>query len=160
MKAHAHHSTNKTVRFDFFRLWVSALLYICWGLSQAEHPSHGKPTSCFYSECRVVLIAPLAFLLTTRSLSAVLCVFPGSAQVIESMKYFLDSMPRIMKPDFVASSQDILHIRIRSSGEICGYRLVCRFWHKNGGPDVPRLTRVKHLCRAKPFHVVLTPAKR
>ncbi|CAM9683036.1 unnamed protein product [Scytosiphon promiscuus] len=37
-------------------------------------------------------------------------------QVIESMKYFLDSMSRIMQPEYVATPQDILHIRIRSSG--------------------------------------------
>lgn len=37
-------------------------------------------------------------------------------QVIESMKYFLDGMPRIMQPRYVATPQDILHIRIRSSG--------------------------------------------
>lgn len=37
-------------------------------------------------------------------------------QVIESMKYFLDGMARIMQPQYVATPQDILHIRIRSSG--------------------------------------------
>ncbi|CAM9307118.1 unnamed protein product, partial [Ectocarpus fasciculatus] len=37
-------------------------------------------------------------------------------QVIESMKYFLDGMSRIMQPQYVATPQDILHIRIRSSG--------------------------------------------
>ncbi|CAM9287221.1 unnamed protein product [Pylaiella littoralis] len=37
-------------------------------------------------------------------------------QVIESMKYFLDGMARIMEPEYVATPQDILHIRVRTSG--------------------------------------------
>ncbi|CAM9696386.1 unnamed protein product [Ascophyllum nodosum] len=37
-------------------------------------------------------------------------------QVIESMKYFLDGMSRIMQPQYIATPQDILHVRIRSSG--------------------------------------------
>ena len=43
-------------------------------------------------------------------------------QVIESMKYFLDGMSRIMQPQYIATPQDILHVRIRSSG-VC----VCVF---------------------------------
>ncbi len=46
-------------------------------------------------------------------------------QVIESMKYFLDGMPRIMQPRYVATPQDILHIRIRSSGAL---------WARAGAP--------------------------
>lgn len=45
-------------------------------------------------------------------------------QVIESMKYFLEAIPRIMEPGYVATPQDILHIRIRSSGKLQGLRSV------------------------------------
>ncbi|CAN0449558.1 unnamed protein product [Discosporangium mesarthrocarpum] len=33
------------------------------------------------------------------------------------MKYFLESLDRLMVPDYVPTPQDILHIRIRSSGK-------------------------------------------
>lgn len=60
-------------------------------------------------------------------------------QVIESMKYFLDRMSRIMQPEYVATPQDILHIRIRSSGE---YFL--RWWriNKRARGRMPRVSRV------------------
>ena len=54
-------------------------------------------------------------------------------QVIESMKYFLDGMARIMQPQYVATPQDILHIRIRSSGE-CGGGAGCARTYYYGGP--------------------------
>ena len=38
------------------------------------------------------------------------------AQVVESMAFFLDDMDRIMAKNYLATAQDMLHVRIRSSG--------------------------------------------
>ncbi|KAG5187076.1 GPA1, alpha subunit of a heterotrimeric G protein [Tribonema minus] len=39
-------------------------------------------------------------------------------QIVESMSYYLDSIDRISAPDYVADINDVLHVRIRSSGVV------------------------------------------
>ncbi len=37
-------------------------------------------------------------------------------QIIESVKYYFDKLDEIMKPDYIATQQDMLYTRVRTSG--------------------------------------------